>query len=1612
MPNGRPWPDAPMQAATQSRANAVCIMGINALAVCLSLGGVVGRCETVDLVRDDEPAATIVVARKDGRPSDHEGDEQLRKAAEELALYIRRLSGVDVPIRMDGARIDGAGLILGVFGQHASHGAIGSRPEDLPPTDGLSESAEREAFAIRAHDGNVYFSGRTNAAIAYAVLSFIEHDLGVRWFAPGELWEYLPSHDAGELTVEVEDRVVVPTTPLRMWSGHDDWDWKTRTGGPWNRWDWLNRASSRSTPIRNRLGNQLQGAFPAETYGEAHPEYYPLINGERFVPPPGPLARHNRFWPCTSNPEVVRVTADFIRSWFDADPFGRRRSFSLGMDDVTNLCQCDNCRALDPPGALEKDQFSDRNYAFVNAVAREVAKTHADHYIGALIYRQLRQPPVNVPRMESNAYGFLTQNCGTWWAPGAEEADKALTREWASRFGLPLGRYEYYGLGTFAPRFYPHALDRQIKFDRELGVDANYTEIHTFLPHTAPMIWAFSKLQWDATLDIDELLGEFYTKMFGPAAATVAEYYDLLERAWNTPRPGRTTDFSNTAGQLAVSRNRHEQVLAISPDEIAEGLSLLSRALDEADDAKVRERIEIVRDALIYSQLGIETYLLNQDLRARAVRTAGEAEKALESLKRYAEMIVERERFWAEAKQRDDLLGETIRRMGSYLVIDEFPQMDTTVASAALEVLDWWAGDADRLTQATEAITSMPWPAAIGDVMRIVAAAGGENLLENPGFETTGTAQTADANDDWTGEGAPEQWSLWIRDKPSDVPVSKAGTREGAGRDGSRGMVFESGQGGALIQSLPAEPGDTFLATVWMRAAASEEAEREGDSAGDAARPANLYVAFRDSDGNLFGPDRRLYANTVFGVPTGRWQRLVLHVTVPERAVSLVMMVGAHPIEAEGLSVVFDDPTLQRVVEPEPDASALKWNPKTVAAELERYEPALAEFGIEDPLRWARALVAEEDDWTAAQPYWERQIAHWRLMLLDDDPAGWSQWLNLDHPALAARRAEFEAGAERARRAWADHIAGKPGLLKHVGDRSVRMALFEAQEAGIYDADGAHVPDRAEALLEGKVHTLHLPVFEGGDDYDWVQNANDAGWFIKYLAMAYYHQRDDRWVREFQNEVVAMVMGYQIAGFTAVATRLRFILPTYLLMKDSPAMSERFHSIIGRWMWAHGRQLHAVGETGYKDNMLTLTGMAQWMTVAFFPEFRDSQAWEEQFWPRYEAGYRRDLLPDGTHEHRAFGYHLTYVYRGLSVLALAEMLGTQESIPEGFRELVGRATDAFAAVITPIRSTPGVNDDWEVLTDFRHVLQLGADIYDRPDWRYLTTDGRHGKPPRERSTLLPDGQLAVMRSGWSRNARWLFFNVSPEGGHHHCDTLGIQIWADGRQLLVEPYKGDYTFERDVYNRSWWHSTPTFGETLLPLRPEPKVLHWETGPKLDYAVGEITVPTGDDRPPATIRRHVFFVDGRFWVLWDEFEGLPDGQIVWENFHLPTREFDPSGDGRSVTTALPGGPNLLMLVGEPGWTMLQEDTRMWPVSSRDTVPTTTLHYEADSDVAARGFAALLVPFEGRKPPRNTQADAIERLDEGRVRLRVTVGGATHVLTTLDPDVDDSAQSGGAQ
>ena len=809
-----------------------------------------GQAQQVTLAHSGRPTATLVLQAN--------APDRLTQAADDLQAYVKKISDVELPLNRDGKRVNGTGLYLGLC-------------EPSLDTDVPDAKLNPETYAIRVRDGNVFFAGRYPTPAAFAVYSFIEGSLGVRWFAPGDAWEYVPQGKPGELTVEVREVVATPDTSPRIWSGHAWVD-------SWQRWNLRNKTVMSEVVPRRQFQNNLHRVFPPDKYGKTNPEFYPLINGQRWIPAPD-----DAHWrPCESNPEVVRLTVEYARKWFDDHP--NVDSFSVGMDDISHLCSCPNCRALDPHAdSYEKREFSDRHYKFVNAVAREVAKTHPDRYIGTLIYAIARELPETVPKLEDNVFGYITETSALWWQDGRKEADHELTRQWAERC-KHLSRYDYYGMGTFAPRLYPHAMAAQLKFDKSLGLEGMYTEVYTFLPHTAPMIWAFAKMQWDASLDIDQLLAEFYTKAFGKAAGTMAQYYSLLERSWNTPRPGRDG---------WVHRNLVRQALSISPDDCDAGMALLDKAYAEADTDLAPQRIDTARAALLYASYPTKEYGLSQKLIADSVADEREAESMLSQVEQLMRLSAERQKLWAAAMDRPDLLGENLRGLGGhgYLVTGQVAKVESGGAIGALKALAWYADQApERLPQVKARFAKT---APEGDVANAVnaylwvAENKPPNLAANPGFEDRGENAAA-ADKDWETKGAPKGWSLWSRAGNTDFRV-----QSGVGRDGSAAAVLTGGSGGTYLQTVRAAPGEHYLVTCWAKS---------GAPAGEVV--GQFGIRFQKPGGGWH--ERRDLEPQVDLVESNDWQMLSLFITVPEGAGSFVLMPGSGPLGEEA-SVLFDD---------------------------------------------------------------------------------------------------------------------------------------------------------------------------------------------------------------------------------------------------------------------------------------------------------------------------------------------------------------------------------------------------------------------------------------------------------------------------------------------------------------------------------------------------------------------------------------------------------------------------------------------------------------------------------------------------------------------------------
>ena len=813
---------------------------ILAIVCCLNSSA---RAERIVLATASKAAATIVVPENP--------DAHARAAATDLQHYVERICGVKLPLRQDGKTVDGTGLYIG--------GCEPTTEADLPAAD-----LNPETYAIRVREGNVFFTGRWPTPTQFAVVSFIEDNLGVRWFAPGELWEYVPQGKPGEWAVEVADVVKVPGTSPRIWSGHA---WT----GDWKTWNSRNKTVLSEVVPRRQFQNFLNRVFPPKKYGKEHPEYYPLINGKRWIPGDG-----DRYWrPCESNPEVLRLTVEYARRWLDERP--TVDSFSLGMDDISHMCSCAECRAMDPrPDSYEKREFSDRHYKFVNAVARELKKTHPDRYVGTLIYHIARELPETVPKLEDNVFGFITERSALWWQEERRESDHELTRQWAKRC-KHLSRYDYYGMGCLTPRFYPHAMAEQIKFDKSLGLEGMYTEVYTFPPHTAPMIWAFAKLQWDHTLDIDSLLDEFYAKMYGSAAPAMKEYFDLLERSWNTPRPGRTG---------WVHRSLVMQALAMSPDDVDEGLKLLEKALAESHDADVKHRIEIHQSALEYSSYAIYPYGISQELIAMTVTDEQSADRAVALIDRIDRLATERTEVWSAAARRDDLLGETLRGLGEkmgYLPVGQIARVEDGAMLGTMKVLAWCSQSApEKLEAVAERL------ARSGD-------GSGTSVVQAFLWLQKTKPESVLLNGDFEADPATQDWSTWTR-----APGTVFDVAQGKGRNGSTAVTIAGADGACYMNSAPVSPGEKYLCMAWAKA----------DPAAIACG-GTLTVRLRDKKGS-WHKRRDLEPSVAMAGGLDDWQPLAVLVTIPEDCGGLVVMLGAGG-QTEGVRAIFDDVTLYKL---------------------------------------------------------------------------------------------------------------------------------------------------------------------------------------------------------------------------------------------------------------------------------------------------------------------------------------------------------------------------------------------------------------------------------------------------------------------------------------------------------------------------------------------------------------------------------------------------------------------------------------------------------------------------------------------------------------------------
>jgi hypothetical protein len=249
-----------------------------------------------------------------------------------------------------------------------------------------------------------------------------------------------------------------------------------------------------------------------------------------------------------------------------------------------------------------------------------------------------------------------------------------------------------------------------------------------------------------------------------------------------------------------------------------------------------------------------------------------------------------------------------------------------------------------------------------------------------------------------------------------------------------------------------------------------------------------------------------------------------------------------------------------------------------------------------------------------------------------------------------------------------------------------------------------------------------------------------------------------------------------------------------------------------------------------------------------------------------------------------------------------------------------------------------------------------------------------------------------MRSGWDRDARYLFFDGGPIGEtHQHEDKLNVEVCAYGTLFLVDPGIASYLLDEwtAYYRGSDSHNVLKVNgkpQNRRALRPKdytaagPQDNGWVTSAAFDFARAIYADGFGD--PPdrsVTHERKVLFVrdpgfgGGDYYVIADRLmgEGAHTYEALWH--FMPMRVIiDPAT--KAARTHRLGRSNLDLIPLHPEKVSAQIVTgALSPVQGwvaegardRDSVPAPTAVYARHGRVPATLEWALL-PYPGGDAP----------------------------------------------
>jgi len=529
-------------------------------------------------------------------------------AAEELAKYIEKMSGIKLPIAKDNEAVTNENLIfIGTLKSNDKIQEIVKKGEIK--TDKLDK--EKDSFIIKSVDNKLVLLGGNPRSALYSVYAFLER-FGCLWPAPGA--DFVPA--VKDISIQSLDIAEKADLDYRVCFGGGiesvDWvDWLAKNrvnwimysfsvassfcGNPsWDAWKKNNIAAElakRGIKIDFGVDYAVTYFLPPSKYYKEHPEYYALMDGKRI-----------KDQVCVSNPDVIRLEAENIIEFLKNNP-------EVGMIDLCpgdgyDWCDCEQCVKLDLPiiKSRAKQRVTSNSYMhFINGVSRRVNDVLPDIKFGSEAYAMYAEAPRMT--LKDRNPNLMSMFCFYTRCPSHAICDQDCAQnrffhseieKWAQWYGdkkrvIPLDldcglngsrQMPLPLLKTMAKDFpYYHAFGGTVIWYGGQG----WGKIYTLNAYVA------MRLAWSVNANLDQILADYFNKYYGKAGGILHDYFMEWENIAH--KPGRHYTY--------CWRYIHHNV---DEEEMKRLEGIINKAGQIQESAEIAKRIKAVENNFNYTK--------------------------------------------------------------------------------------------------------------------------------------------------------------------------------------------------------------------------------------------------------------------------------------------------------------------------------------------------------------------------------------------------------------------------------------------------------------------------------------------------------------------------------------------------------------------------------------------------------------------------------------------------------------------------------------------------------------------------------------------------------------------------------------------------------------------------------------------------------------------------------------------------------------------------------------------------------------------------------------------------------------------------------------------------